>query len=128
VGADPNACVTIDATREQKMAKNAACKAHQYQNCTWEDNMEWMALWWAPGPTRAQLPVFWVPGNMEVAALQVGSTYRLIVDGMQFRLPFPKLVPGDANNPECGVPSLTEECIDVPGNFRCEKGVFIEHF
>jgi hypothetical protein len=65
VGADPNACVTIDETRAQKMADLAKCKAHQYQNCTWSDNMEWMALWWAPtgGTLQGVGPLFWVPGR-----------------------------------------------------------------
>jgi hypothetical protein len=61
VGADPNACVTIDETRAQKMAEVSSCKAHQYQNCTWSDNMVWMALWWMGGNDGTSL--FWVPGS-----------------------------------------------------------------
>jgi hypothetical protein len=139
VGADPNACVTIDETRAQKMADLAKCKAHQYQNCTWSDNMEWMALWWQNKPYFADT-LFWVPGrgapprfvckqrcdgcvfpgNIEVSG--DGIQEPRITAGMQFRLPFPRLVPVSQDDPwdlsGCGGPTTKSECVDVPGEFE----------
>jgi hypothetical protein len=117
--ADPNACVVVTAEMATAVSEGAAaCKAKQYVNCTWADNMPWTMLWYMGGSSSNGNSVglklmFTMCRENQVIT---GDKYFELTEGMQLKLPYWKLVAYGNRSGDGGGPSLHgEECVDKPG-------------